>query len=209
MRRVDAPLILTWIYLEVSNQSVGFCSMFLLSRRVCVRWWIIWWGGNVSLVRMLVFRLTESLWTLDNHVSVSARKANSRADRRHKFTRMSTPHARKGILCAAASSSTATALEMPKLLADAQLLHLIASSVVASSCLFISRYLVINVFSMRLTRETVIIMTWSSDLLFISDLIVDHYNLILASSVTFHFRTSHIDSVRLRLVLHHWGAGIS
>lgn len=46
-----------------------------------------------------------------------------------------------------------------------------------------------------MTRETVIIMTWSSDLLFISDLIVDHYNLILASSVTFHFRTSHIDSV--------------
>lgn len=97
MRRVDAPLILTRIYSEVSNQSVGFCSMFLLSRRVCVRWWIIWWGGNVSLVRMLVFRLTESLWTLDNHVSVSARKANSRADRRHKFTRMSTPRARKGI----------------------------------------------------------------------------------------------------------------
>ena len=54
----------------------------------------------------------------------------------------------KTSLCCS-SSSTATALEMPKLLADAQLLHLIASSVVASSCLFISRYLVINVFSMR------------------------------------------------------------
>ena len=106
MRRVDAPLILTRFCLEVCKQSVGFCSMmFYVSTfqegvRTLVNYLVRWERFTCQNACVL----TESPWTLDNHISASVKLKRLTAELAgHNFMRVNAMRQERH-LCAAAQA---------------------------------------------------------------------------------------------------------